>query len=82
MNVHLKQFTQFIYVQYINSFLRVNSKDFQQLNNGRKIVGIVINICSPLQIFLPILQDRELLTQVLAKESKAVLDAELYMWRT
>ena len=53
----LSKSTQFIYLEY--SFLR--AKDFQQLNNGRKIVGIVIKICALLQIFLSIHENHELL---------------------
>ena len=49
------------------SFLR--AKDIQQLINGRRIVGIVIKICALLQIFLPILENGELLTHVIATKS-------------
>ena len=34
--------------------------------NGRRIVGIEIKICALLQIFLPIFDNRELLTHVIA----------------
>ncbi len=52
-----------------SSFLRARAKDIQQLINGRRIVGIVIKICALLQIFLPILENRELLTHVIATKS-------------
>ena len=54
----------------------MRAKDFQQLNNASKIVGIVIEICALLQIFLPILENRELLTQVLATESMTIYKSE------
>ena len=40
------------------------------------MVGIVIKICALLQIFFPILEKRELLTQVLATKSMTIYYSE------
>ena len=50
------------------SFLRAKDIPCTPIN-GRRIVGIVIKICALLQIFLPILEDGELLTHVIATKS-------------
>ncbi len=57
----------YLFVTIVYSFL--GAKDIQQLINGRRIVGIVITSRALLQIFLPILESRELLTHVIATKS-------------
>ncbi len=56
----------------LNVQINWHGKDFQQLINGRRIVGIVIKICALLKTFLPILENRELLTHVIATKSICV----------
>ena len=60
----IRQLLNSVHAKYRD--LSVARRSMDELNNGRKIVGIVIKICALLQIFLPILENRELLTQVLA----------------
>ncbi len=58
-----------VYLFVTIAFCVRTAKDSQQLINGRIIVGIVIKICVMLQIFLPTLENRELLMHVIATKS-------------
>ena len=67
----VQQFERSVHSVYlfVTIAFRLCAKDIQQLINRRRIMRIVIKICALLQIFLPIHENRELLTHVIVTKS-------------